>query len=291
MASFTLNQHTPTPSGETTMSSHVIQATSAQDMAWNGKAADGSFEFVAVSDSHGRLINKKMIMDIITKIDWTTFLLQDDWQSEFIKLTSGTTSYRVGATFTLFKIYPDRFECNWIGDSTGKIYSGETLVWQTVDHDNQNEEEIARLRDQGFVIKGGWDIAPKNPDMLLSKRSKIFTQSGESISLCRSLGHTSVFMRGLSSLGIVTKVIERNTDQKYKIVAGTDGLWGMVSISHDTVFLSNPASTSEEIASFASERWNKSWDWDNSIGDIQKNVSLPKDNIDDVGVSVWTNVN
>ena len=41
------------------------------------------------------------IMDIITKIDWTTFLLQDNWQSEFIKLTSGDSSFRVGATFTL----------------------------------------------------------------------------------------------------------------------------------------------------------------------------------------------
>ena len=268
--------------------SYVIQATSAQDCAWNGVSEDGSFEFIAVSDSHGRMFNKDLLMKYVGDKNWPQFLQQDNWKEVLLNETCDTKTFGVGATFTIVKIFINHFECYWIGDSTAKIYCDDELVFQTKDHCNKNQEEIERLVECKFQIKNGWDIAPKDAHTLLSFKAKIFKKNGEGCNMTRTLGHCGLFNEGLES-PISTSTIQRDVEKTYKIIVATDGLWGMVATDDsDKEFISDSNVTSKELATFASERWNKAWTWDNSLGDIEYDVSLPKSNIDDVGVSVWT---
>jgi len=269
--------------------SYVIQATSAQDCAWNGVSEDDSFEFVAVSDNHGRMFNKNLLMKYINSKNWPQFLQEKNWKEILVRETCDTKTFGVGATFTLVKIFENRFECYWIGDSTAKIYCGDELVFKTVDHCNKNQKEIERLVESKFQIKNGWDIAPKDADTLLSFRSKIFRKNGEACNMTRSLGHYGLFNEGLE-FPISTATISRHAEKTYKVIAATDGLWAMVATDDsDKQFISDSNVKSQELATFASERWNKAWTWDNSLGQIQTGVEFPKSNIDDVGVSVWTN--
>ena len=273
---------------DSSRNSYVIQASSAQDCVWNGVSENGSFEFIAVSDSHGKMFNKNILMKYIDNKNWPQFLQEENWAQTLTYETCDTKTFGVGATFTLVKIFVDHFECYWIGDSTAKIYCDGELVFQTKDHCNKNQEEIERLTECEFQIKNGWDIAPKDSDTLLSFKAKVFRKSEEGCNMTRTLGHHGIFNEGLES-PISSSTISRDTEKTYKIIAGTDGLWGMVAMDDsDKEFISGSNVTSKELATFASERWNKVWKWDNSLGDIEYDVSLPKSNIDDVGVSVWT---
>lgn len=270
--------------------SYVIQATSNQDCAWNGKSEDGTFEFVGVSDSHGRSVrnNKDTIINQCIYRNWSKFLQQEDWVECFVEDTCSNITRGIGATFTLVKIFADRFECYWVGDSTAKIYCGDELIFKTVDHCNQNQKEIERLMECKFQTKNGWDIAPKDSETLLSFPSKFFVKNREGCNMTRSLGHDGVFNEGLEC-PISSATIPRDAEQTYKVIAATDGLWGMVATDDsDKSFISDTSVTSQQLANFASERWNKAWTWDNSAGEIKTNIKLPKNNIDDIGVSVWT---
>ena len=61
-----------------------------------------------------------------------------------------------------------------------------------------------------------------------------------------------------------------------------------MTCDEDTEFIANIKNTSSELALEARKRWEATWKWDNSKGEIQEGVSLPHDNIDDVCVATWS---
>jgi len=272
----------------TYISNHVIQASSKQDMTFNGKALDNSFDYVIAADNHGRLNNKFMLMNILNLIDWSTFLLNKNWKQLLIEKTCGDNSNRVGATFTIIKIYPDKFIVDWIGDSSGKIYDRDEKkeLWTTKDHDYNNKEDIENLIKNGFTIKNASDIAVKDSSTIVSVHAKLFKKNNESINMTRSLGHSGIFANSLMNFD--SETIERNPEKNYKVIVGTDGLWQM-TCKHDLEYLCNKDNDASDISGFALSRWKQTWIWDNSQGTMTKDIKFPEHNIDDIGVAVWNN--
>tara|TARA_B100000963_G_scaffold186070_1_gene161745 strand:- start:391 stop:1419 length:1029 start_codon:yes stop_codon:yes gene_type:complete len=306
------------------LSCYTIQASSAQDFVTTGtynpsectdedssdskKISEESFDFIVVADSHGGQSsgNKTFYTDLFKLINWGKLLAGRDgtavginWQRHIKKLTTSgnygiTDTYRLGTTLTIWKIYTDRFECYWIGDSSAKLYSENKIIFKTKDHDYNNEEEIQRIISNGGTSNPAWDIAMKNKNTLLSVRGKTIGIGNDKINMSRALGHRGSFLKEYGSSTSVEwfspfdyQVIPRDANKSYKIVTGSDGFWQM-TCDEDNNLVSDISNTSRELALEARRRWEATWNWDNSLGEIQENVKLPEDNIDDICVATWS---
>lgn len=275
-------------SRDTYISNYVIQASTKQDMSFSGKAYDNSFDYVIAVDNHGRLNNRFMLMDIFELMDWSTFLLNENWKQLLIEKTCSDDSADVGCTFTIIKIYPDKFVIDWIGDSSGKIYDIDEKkeLWRTKDHDYNNKEDVENLIKEGFWVKIGWDVIVKDSSTVVSVKSKTLKKNNEGLNMTRSLGHSGIFASSLMNFD--SETIERNPEKNYKVIVGTDGLWQM-TCKDDIEYLSSKEHDASDISEFALSRWKQSWNWDNSKGTITKDIKFPDHNIDDIGVAIWMN--
>ena len=270
------------------MTSYEKQASTKQDYAFHGISDDKTFEYVGVADGHGSARSagghKDFVIDLLRSINWSKELQEPDFFQNLIKRTNIEKSNGCGSTLCVFKIYPDRFECTWVGDSSGKIYSEGKCVWRTTDHDRDNIKEIARVikLPNKVPITHSWDIIVVDPTMIRSVRSKLFHFSpGNTINMPNSLGHV-----GLTGEHISTEIIPRVTFKQYNIVAGTDGLWAM-TYDGDETMLSNPEMTSELIGPLIDQRWRQEWNHDNTH-DITPGICFEEDNIDDVAIATWS---
>ena len=289
----TLTAHTTTSSTVQFQSSFVIQNVSEQDWATNGSNLNKHFDFLVVADSHGRAGNQYFV-ELLKNINWHDFLEQDDWQQEIIHLTKGKETSKIGSTLTVWKIFEERFECSWIGDSSGKIWAfeedGKTrFTWKTKDHDCNNKDDYETMMTElvdfpNFTHKATWDIQAVSSERMLSVKSKMFKIDTESINMTRALGHMGLF----SKLGFQTVQVPRIKKLTYKIVTGSDGFWQVMS-DKDEAFISDKNCFAQRLATAARKRWEQKWEHDNSMGTVVKNIGIPSHNWDDVAVATWSN--
>jgi len=275
---------------KTTARSFVKQATSAQDYAFSGVSSDETFEYVGVGDGHGKSITALYPTLILKKTDWNTHLMRPDYFKEIVEKCAVFETNGVGSTLCMCKIYPDRFEFSWVGDSTGKLYKNGECVFKTCDHDRDNEEENKRLSKNPNVKiqlirangKQIMDIEIKNPTTIQYVESKIYNFGPfNKINFTHSLGHA-----GATGSHFSTKTIPREPNESYKVICATDGLWAMVC-EEDHGFIGSSDASCEDIVKFADKRWRQEWGFDNGVS-IAKGARFQDDNIDDVGVSTWT---
>lgn len=298
------------------MSYAVNQNKNKQDWAVCGKV-EGKFEYIIVADSHGKCKGQgDLFIKKFNSINWGEYLQNPEWtiqlerECENIK-NIGKTTY-AGTTFTCIKIFKDRFETSWIGDSTAKIIAygkGEEpsksyILWKTKDHDARNQEDIVALEehyknggpnsDFKYIKKFAWDIQAISPTTIGNIKSFNFTLLPTSNShlrdgtnMTRSLGHGGLFNR---VLGFQSEVIPRIEDEKYKIIAATDGFWQVMCEEDQQSINASLENGAEILANIARERWNQSWVHSPPPPNkIINGVKIPKWNHDDIGVAVWHN--
>ena len=269
------------------ISSCIIQATSKQDFIATGIVDDKSFKYIIVADTHGGLNTQKFIMvDKLKSISWDTLLLDEDWKISFIELMGLESSYKIGTTFTLLKIYEDKFIIDWLGDSSAKVYCDNKLVWETVDHDINNEDDIKRLIKNGFIKKNEWDVTVIDSTTIKSTPSFTFKKNGDALNMTRSIGHNGIFID--KDYNFDTKVIIKEKEKKYKCIVGSDGLWQM-TCEDDNQYISSLENDADNIADFAHKRWTQKWIHDNTHEKV-KDVEFPKSNIDDIAVAVYVDL-
>ena len=246
----------------TTMNSFIKQASSKQDFTFHGKSDDKTFDYLGVADAHGKSLNALYPTTILKKMNFSIDLQDENFFEKIMEKTNIEESNGVGSTLCICKVFEDRFEFSWVGDSTGKLYKEGTCIWQTKDHDRYNEDEQKRLEeDVDVVIKtkdslGGkiLDIEVKNPTTIKMVPSKVYHFLYENrINFTHSLGHS-----GLTGSHISKKVIIREPGVSYKVICATDGLWAMVC-DEDHDFIGNPEVSSEKIVEFADKRWRQKW--------------------------------
>ena len=204
--------------------------------------------------------------------NWALKLNTTQWTQEVMAQTSVGTAH-AGATLTVFKIYPDRFECFWIGDSSGKVYCGEETIFETNDH-NYNHKDYKHM-----PYTDGNDIKIINKHTAVQVNAKRFTIGGENTNMTRCLGHRGLFCQVRN---FDHAVIPR-TEKQYKIVAGSDGFWQM-TCDEDTPLIADIVETSERLAKFANRRWRQPWRLQTDEI-IHHELHFPEDNIDDICVA------
>jgi serine/threonine protein phosphatase PrpC len=287
MASLTtLTKHT-----SITMTSAVKQATSKQDFVFHGSSSDKAFDYLGAADAHGKVLNALYPTTILKNMDFSNDLKNPEYFEKIMKKTNVQASNGVGSTLCICKIFEDRFEFSWVGDSTGKIYKEGECIWQTKDHDRNNTEELERIKNskEGLFItekdKRGnqiLDIQVKNPTTIEMIKAKLFHFGNmNKINFTHSLGHA-----GLTGSHISKEIIPREPDVSYKVICATDGLWAIVC-DEDHEFLGKTDVNSKDIVEFADNRWRQQWKQEFN-GNIVGNSRFPEYNIDDIGVATWS---
>ena len=265
------------------MNSFVKQASSKQDFAFHGNSNNKTFDYIGVADEHGKSINATYPSSTLKKMNFSIDLQNNNFFEKIMEKTNIKSSNMVGSTLCICRIFKDRFEFSWVGDSTGKLYKEGSCIWKTKDHDRYNEEEEKRLEEDSNVsiikkYKNGeniLDIKVKNPTTIEMVKAKSYHfPYNNKISFTHSLGHS-----GITGFHISKEVIPREQGVSYKAICGTDGLWSMVC-DEDHKFIGDTKISSEEIVEFASKRWKKSWKQEYNGEIINNSVKFPESNID-----------
>ena len=267
-----------------TMKCNVKQNTyngrKGQDFARVG--SNEEFDWAAVADGHGN----SSVIDIIREFDWVNHIKSENFHELLNIEIEKIDSTRCGSTLSVVKIYPDRFESFWLGDSSIKIYSEGKSVWEMDCHDGNNFNEMEKMRDDKNVkiIERGIDkeIICK-PHALNSKKMEMIPSMYfifglvDKINMTHALGHN--FLTGKS---ISKKIISRREGQKYKVLVATDGLWD-ISCDDDIIYFSNPELNSKDHIEMANERWRQEWIY------CGEKTRFPESNFDDVAIATWSN--
>jgi serine/threonine protein phosphatase PrpC len=321
------------------MSSFVLQNTSRQDVALHGSTDE--FDYIITSDGHGQGSRKHALRDLFKFLDWSSILQNENWYKNnvdengsyisplFTELHSNTTAFSEdtatcqGCTLSVVLIYPNRFECFTIGDSTIKIWE-KSDTWQrtfvSVDHDINFEEDNAQLEarerndalfcrrhweHQSIVVKNGIRTKDINrlkaldaTKMTMEESAYVYFDDGSLLNMTRALGHypTASVIENAKEAGHVlsctehslTKVVvERKTDVKYAIINATDGVWDVTAGDVEKTFLDSIAEddAAEKCVRKVKQLWSQQWEyWYSGVN--TGNTRLPDWNHDDIGCSV-----
>jgi serine/threonine protein phosphatase PrpC len=320
------------------MSSFVLQNTSKQDVALHGSTDE--FDYILTSDGHGQGPRKHALRDLFESLDWSSILQNDNWYKNdvdegayisplFAQLHSDTTAFSKttatyqGCTLSVVLIYPDRFECFTIGDSTIKILEKSGDSWQrtfvSVDHDMDFEEAQLKARDRndalfcrghwrnkGVVVKNGIRTKDINrlkalgaTKMTMEQSAYFYFDDGSLLNMTRALGHypTDSVIEKAKEAGHVlscteyslTKVVvERKTDVKYALINATDGVWDVTAEDVEKTFIDSivkDENAAERCVRKVKQLWSQEWEyWRSGIN--TGNTRLPDWNHDDIGCSV-----
>ena len=277
---------------KTTISSAVKQASSGQDYVFSGQSYNDSFEYVGVAVAHGKVLNALYPTTILKQMNFPVDLQDPEYFEKIMAKTNVLASNGVGSTLCICKIFEDRFEFSWVGDSTGKLYCENECIWQTKDHDRNNEEEQARLENIHtnceFIAtkdpsgKPILDIEVVNPTTIEMVPAKLYHfNKHNKINFTHSLGHG-----GVTGSHISKETVPREPGVSYKVVCATDGLWGIVC-AEDNAFIGDVKNSAQAIVDFADKRWRQPWRQQYNGRIIGDNNRFPESNIDDIGVSIW----
>ena len=263
-----------------------------QDGATSGTIIinEKTVDYLVVYDGHGNGKNRDVTVNYLRGLDWQDLLATSNFYltlSENLKTldTSGG-----GSTLSVCLIYDSHFETFWIGDSTIRIYDEKEEIWRSKDHNQGNPKEVTRMSDMGVEIlkkynrglnMGGaiYTLKTLGGDSLDMVQGFIFDYGiGNTINMSHALGHNNCTGDFISHVSV-----PREEGKKYKVIAGTDGLWELIHDETYKEFLIDRKNQSEAVVNLASTLWNKEWDYKGS------KTSFPKSNIDDVAVATWSN--
>uniref|UniRef100_A0A6C0C3I5 PPM-type phosphatase domain-containing protein n=1 Tax=viral metagenome TaxID=1070528 RepID=A0A6C0C3I5_9ZZZZ len=344
MASLTMNTNNSVSTSRyaAKMSSHIIQNLNKQDVALNGSTDD--FDYIIVSDGHGSGFRKHILRDLFNSLDWSTILQNENWYKNDIT-TEGkylsplfailhgdtgafsphTTSFQ-GCTLSVVLIYPERFECFTIGDSTIKIWErSEKNIWSSVfvseDHDiNHDDMECLKRRKRGYApfCRNHWQNqgvimnngirttgvrrlkALSSTKMAMEQSAYFYFDDGSVLNMTRSLGHypTEVVVSdarkhahvlSCTEYSLTKVIVERKVDINYAVIAATDGVWDVTAPDTDKKIMEWIVEKKTLAAEKVCLEIKELWCqyWDYwDEGVFQDKTRIPDNNHDDIACSV-----
>ena len=273
---------------KTNISHAIKQAKNAQDFATSGTSNNGSFAYLVSADSHSRGFERSFFTDLFTKLSWREILQTENFFDLIQTEIKKKNTYQMGSTLSVCKIFADRFEVFWVGDSTTKIYKDGVEIWKSKDHDYNNEEEITRIQEINTFIrfKSANDAIAISPTKIQKVKAKVFyfgdKYKPDTINMTHSLGHNQNTGDFISH-----EIIPREEDGNYKVVTGSDGFWQVMS-DVDSPYIGSKEVDSQTLVNMADQRWHQGWKLDEK-GKEWSNIKFPEWNIDDVCVACWCN--
>ena len=277
------------------------QSANAQDFVKTGRYYDiensnGHFDWMVIADGHGRPLDGwGEVIDIFRAIPWSKVIHNktvDDFNECILGYLDGVNTNQNGSTLSIVKIFGDYIECFWIGDSQIRVYENNKSVFESVNHNAENENEMKRMRD---MEKDG-TLSIRNTDDIKVLSSSIITMADNiskyfdfdfwnKINMTRSFGHNNV-----TKLFMEYERIDRNPYAKYKVMAATDGFWDMTG-KFDNLINSSEYTNAKFLSKIAKGRWEQKWTYipkGMTLNDAYKTQFARNTSaIDDIGIATW----
>ena len=211
------------------------------------------------------------------KLPWNVIIDNANIIGEINKRLKLLYTLGSGATLSIVKVFEDRFECEWVGDSTIVIFDKDHhILFKSRDHNSANSDEEKRL--QHIRAEVSW-----KPIVLSSKRITVETNKTyhfayrDILNMTRSLGHGNLVS---SESDKVT--LARTKGDKYRVVVATDGLWDILC---DDDYQTISQMTTQEIGGLAIHRWTQTWEY--TYQGSTNMQAFPEG--DDIGIATWGN--
>ena len=245
-----------------TMSQCMEQMYKCQDQTYLGTAVDEitgePFQYAVVFDGHGG-------------DDCITFIrsLSDENRAEIFgkrapveamaKLVNENVSGRLcgGSTMNLTKVYKDHIECINCGDSQAAIFKDGELIYLTVMHNWENNQEKQRLETMGVFFTPSTDIKVVDNSRMHGVYTEYANWSSDGTQLACSQALGSNGKTGYAPHHEVIPILPGYT---YKVIAGSDGFWDMVIKDNPIEMQSFADFTAEQGVAFACSRWLQPWE-------------------------------
>lgn len=301
----------------------LVQNTSRQDAC--GFVKGNEYSFIWCSDSHGGRDGKKFFirdfLNSLTPDKWFEYLSQEhfyigerdedgNFKSQLFKDIDEIKFKDTGATLTIVKIYPDKFECFRLGDSPIYIWRDGEIILHS-DHDDEKNEDIEKLKQRknfnkiGCIKKNGiecsHDISTLSPQIITVKSSPyIWWDVNTKLNMTRCLGHNNptMFERrriynedvtlSLPSWTMIKHIIPRIPGTKEKVVITTDGVTNVTGNFDFPTFYS--LEKASDIMCLAYSIWKQPWVYKYK-GHPDEIKILPDWNRDDMAVVTWEYLN
>lgn len=239
----------------------VDQLCAGQDQTFQGHFIDESTgetgTWAMVTDGHGSdkcisFIRTISLNEFIGKLNPIETL------AEHINRGAGIPPLELsGATACLVKVYEDKIVCINAGDSQAAVYKNGELAFMTEEHNTFNQKERERLEKiPGFSYRHSNNIQVVSPTQLRGTITEYaYWPDGLKLATTQALGHN-----GRTGLAPDVTTIRYEPTDAIQIVIGSDGLWDMVNKDDPEELKSFSSMTSDQILTFATNRWKQVWD-------------------------------
>ena len=262
-----------------------------QDGATSGTIIinEKTVDYLVVYDGHGNGKNRDVTVNYLRGLDWPSLLVSGNFYLTLSENLKKLDTSGGGSTLSVCLIYDSHFETFWIGDSTIRIYDEKEEIWRSKDHNEKNPDEVTRMSEMGIEIlkkyKRGsnngqtiYTLKTLSGDTLNMTQGALFDYGSiDTINMSHALGHNNCTGDFISHASV-----PREEGKKYKVIAGTDGLWELIHDEAHNEFLIDRKNQSEAVVKFADTLWTKDWNYNGS------KTSFPQWNIDDVAVAIWS---
>ena len=306
------------------MSSVVQQLCKGQDLIIHGNTecafgpnAGIELDYTCVMDGHGTDACIRALR-AITSQRWKQFMAIEDPISALQKYLSdiGAVPFirdgiSSGATCCLLRRFPEHLEVLNVGDSQCVIFKNGMPVFISVEHNCFNPQEIARLKEQGRLVRidPSGDLRMIGPNQLIGVESQYAVFKRElRLGPTQALGHNDA-----TGINPDRSIIPYMEDDNMRCIVGSDGLFDMCQKNEskegivDSVFSGGCAESKEsetptfgpytlsdlqwmldkscvDICKRAVGRWKQVWDMSNKGRSSRQ--CLGASNWDDVAVGV-----
>ena len=240
-----------------TQSIHQKQLGSGQDYVQQGyiDRIFDSFHYIIVADGHGRgELSKRLML-----FNWHKILINDTPKKLLADINKNIllrcpSLYRDGATISIAKIFTNKIQLFWMGDSQIHLKINDTY-FKSLNHNAYYTADLERYSIPVINLSNSYKIYDENNLIMVdSLYCKFKNNQGEDelLAMTRSLGHEFLTPQQLDF-----KEFEFDKSDKVDLLIASDGLWDM--IYEDNILNKYNRLDAIKFTELAETRWNKTW--------------------------------
>jgi serine/threonine protein phosphatase PrpC len=218
------------------------------------------FQWTALFDGHGT--NK--VIDYIRKLDMNFYAAKqtpaEAIQAALIKddvlLYHDVPS---GSTMLLVKVFHDHAETISVGDSQIMVFEDGQLSYMSTCHDSENVADVQRLKELNPFVRQetSQTLHVLSETRITAKKAGQFVYSANmTLAPTQVLGH-----RNRTGLAPETHTVVFQPGKRYRITGGSDGVFDMAMLEHESDVTMLSRGLAEEIVGFYTNRWLQKWDY------------------------------
>jgi serine/threonine protein phosphatase PrpC len=242
------------------------------------KKDNEDYEYVAAMDGHGTGYNQDSCIGLLRNLNFNVVAEQPNPVDYIQQQLSGHNLVNSGSTFTFARINKTKqqIEVINVGDSITVVFKNDKPVYTTPIHCFQNREEVERTKPLVREIRPSTTPKPVNDtDVRLIESNVGVWHNGEVMVPTQSFGHNNI-------TGLVPSkvVISYHSEDKVRVICGTDGFWDMKMIDYPYIAVESAI----RLVNVAERKWKQQWMY---FDGQHKPVQTSFDEADDIGIAIW----